>query len=52
MLLEKTMWAGTMRKRDARLWAHWWTVRGHNTRLEVVRPGVFACYLTLTKKVR
>ena len=41
------MYCGLLNRRDARLWKHWWTVRGHLVTLEANGRGIFHCYLTL-----
>ena len=45
------MFSGTLPKREARKWWHWWTVRGHTAVLEPTnRPGFVDTYLTLNTR--
>lgn len=41
--------AGILNRRDARLWAHWWTVRGHSVKLEAIGRRLYKVSLRLNR---
>ncbi len=41
---------GVLKRKDARKWKHYWTVRGHVATLEAIGHGLFQTYLRLCPK--
>lgn len=41
---------GLLPRREARLWAHWWNVRGHLASLRPNGRGLFYCELQIGEK--
>jgi hypothetical protein len=39
--------AGTLNRKDMRLWKHYWEVRGHSTYIIKNIRGLFYCWLRL-----
>lgn len=44
------MYAGTLNRKDALLFKHFWIVRGHQVKLEKAAPGLYYVFLKLVKK--